>query len=177
MSQKYIPPHSKTVFHGVRFDVNALTLSTPEGKQVKREVVIHPGAVIILPLLDENQVVLIQNERFAVGKKLWELPAGTLEPNETPLETAKRELEEETGYSAKTVTPLTEFYTTPGFCNEKMYAFLAKDLTHLGQKLDPSEKITVSLFPWTKVLKMIQEGEICDGKTIATLLFFTNFKK
>ncbi|MCE5319238.1 MAG: NUDIX hydrolase, partial [Parachlamydia sp.] len=101
-----------TVYHGDRFDV----VSLPIGNNKRRDVILHPGAVVILPILDHEHILLIRNQRFAVGKELWELPAGTLEKGEAPLETAKRELIEETGYEAAEMEPLTQFYTSPGFC-------------------------------------------------------------
>lgn len=151
-----------------------------EGKKIdlyqdgKKEFVVHPGAVVILPLLSDN-VILIKNERFVVDEILWELPAGTLEPNESPISTAYREIIEEIGYEAKEMAPLFDFYSTPGFSNEKLYAFVAKDLTHVGQNLDPDEKISVEILPWEKILQMIKEGIIHDGKTIATLLYYLQF--
>lgn len=137
-----------------------------------REAVIHPGAVIILPLLSATDVILIRNERFVVDDTLWELPAGTLEPGESPLETASREVIEETGYRSTRLAPLLEFYTTPGFCNEKMYAFVANDLEFVGQQLDETEKITAEPLSWEKIMEMIRQGVIKDGKTIAVLLYY-----
>lgn len=141
----------------------------------KKEFVIHPGAIVILPLLSESEVILIRNERFIVEESLWELPAGTLEPNELPLDAAYRELIEEIGYQAKEMIPLFEFFTTPGFCNEKITAFAAKDLTLVGQDLDPDEKITPEILKWEKILSMIKDGTIHDSKTIATLLYYHQF--
>jgi len=164
----------KSEFKGKRFEVYSGKI---EGTDKRREVIIHPGAVVILPILDENHILLIKNERFVVNETLWELPAGTLELNEKPLDTAKRELIEETGYEATEVKVLTQFYTTPGICNEIMYAYVATNLTFVGQKLDDMEKITVEKVAWKDVLKMINDGIICDGKTIATLLFYQTFYK
>ena len=159
---------SKLVFRGTRFEVRSLG---------KRDVVIHPGAVVILPLLDDEHILMIKNERFAVGETLWELPAGTLEPREHPDATASRELVEETGYEAKKIEPLTNFYTSPGICNERMFAYIAQDLSYVGQKLDETEKITVEVVEWKKIREMIRNGEIHDGKTLTTLLFYLSFLK
>lgn len=159
---------SKLVFRGTRFDVRTLG---------KRDVVIHPGAVVILPLLDDERILMIKNERFAVGETLWELPAGTLEPREHPDATASRELVEETGYEAKKIEPLTTFYTSPGICNERMFAYTAQELSYVGQKLDETEKITVEVVEWKKIREMIRNGKIHDGKTLTTLLFFLSFSK
>ena len=168
-------PESKIMLHGGRFDVHRLELMR-NGKKTTRDVVIHPGAVSILPILNDSQIVMIRNSRFAVGKMLWEIPAGTLEPNEAPLETAKRELIEETGYSGKEFELLTIFYTSPGFCNEVMHAYVAKQLTYEGQKLEDSEEISVEVVKWKDALKMIENNEICDGKTIASLLYYRQFR-
>lgn len=162
-------------FHGVRFDVHTVQIKNRSGGTTQRDLVVHPGAVIILPILDKENIILIRNQRFAVNKELWELPAGTLEPGEPSLETAKRELLEETGYRAKHTLPLFNFYTTPGICNEKMFAFLATDLERLEQSLDDSEEISVEIIQWSEALHMIREGKIEDGKTIATLLYYQTF--
>ncbi len=154
---------AKVMFKGARFDVRKIGTW---------EVVIHPGAVVILPLIDENHILMIKNERVAVGETLWELPAGTLEPGEHPQETAARELIEETGYSADKIELMLSFYTTPGFCNEKMFAYKAKHLKFVGQDLDENEKITVEKLDVEHVLQMVRTGEIHDGKTITTLLYF-----
>lgn len=144
--------------------------------QVKRieewDVVEHPGAVVILPLIDPQTIVMIKNRRRAVGKTLLELPAGTLEESELPLMCAKRELEEETGFKAKTIRPLIEFYTSPGFTNERMYAFVAEGLTPGKVQLDSHEEIAVEKVKWTDALEMLRKNEIEDGKTVATLLYY-----
>lgn len=160
------------VFKGARIDVHEVFLQGKNGRKVKREVVVHPGAVLILPIIDNERIIMIRNYRFAVDKELWELPAGTLEPNEEPIETAKRELIEETGYRAEQITPMLNFLTSPGFCNEVMHTFVAKDLTLVGQALDESEQIAVEIVSWKKALEMIDKGIIIDGKTITTLLFY-----
>jgi ADP-ribose pyrophosphatase len=163
------------VFQGVRFDVHAVQVPGSEGRTVRREVVVHPGAVAILPLLGDDQVVLIHNERVAAGQRLWELPAGTLEPTELPEVCAARELVEETGYRAGRIAELLRFYTTPGFCNEFMYAYLAEDLRHVGQELDEGETIHVQPVAIAEALSMVHDGRIVDGKTIAVLLYYHAF--
>lgn len=165
-----IPPDSQLVFKGTRFDVYGVKKGS-----TSREIIAHPGAVVVLPLLDSEKIVFIHNERFAVGEVLWELPAGTLEKGEEPSETAKRELHEETGYISETMTSLTQFYTSPGYTNEKMYAYVATGLSLEKQHLDESEKITVDVFSWNQALSMLKEGTIKDSKTIATLLYYHTF--
>jgi ADP-ribose pyrophosphatase len=164
-------------YEGVRFDVRSVEMPGKGDTKIKRDVVIHPGAVVILPLIDKNTIILIKNERFAVSKTLWELPAGTLEPQEPPLDTAYRELEEETGFRASQMDHLITFYTTPGICNEVMHAFVARDLSYVGQHLDDSERITVHKKSFEEVMKMIESGSICDAKTLTTLLFYKQLKE
>ena len=173
---QYHYPNQKVIYKGKRVDLLTVETGLEGGKVAKREVVNHPGAVVILPLLDEKTVLLIRNERFVVQQILWELPAGTLEENEEPLECARRELVEETGYRAEKVTPLLDFFSTPGFCNERLFGYLAKDLHFVGQKLDESEKIDVEAVALVRALEMIKEGVICDAKTICLLLYFAQWK-
>ncbi len=136
---------------------------------ITRDVVVHPGAVVILPILDDRRIVMIRNYRYTVESELRELPAGTLEPNEKPIETARRELEEETGYRAGRMQPLMEFYTSPGFCTERMHAFVANELTQVGQNLQGSERIVAEPIEVDEVRNRLIRGEFVDGKTIAVL--------
>lgn len=176
-----IPQHpqiveSRFVFRGRRIEVHSVSLQGTDGSRIERELIVHPGAVVVLPLLDDQHVVMIRNDRFAVNAKLWELPAGTLEPApETPESCAHRELIEEAGYRAGKVQKLTEFYTTPGFCTELMHAYLATDLTHVGQELEENELIEVEVLPYKRVREMMRQGEIKDGKSLATLLHYDAF--
>lgn len=164
------PP--KVVLHGKRFNVELRTVATRSGGSEQREVVIHPGAVVVLPLLPDGRVVLIRNKRFSIEQTLWELPAGTREPGEDPALCAAREVEEETGFRAGQLTPLLDFYTAPGISNELMHAFLATELTSTQQRLDETESIEVHPVTQEQLLQMIFAGEIVDAKTLATFLFF-----
>jgi ADP-ribose pyrophosphatase len=137
-----------------------------------REVVIHPGAVCILPILPDDQVILIRNFRYPIGQYLLELPAGTLEKNEDPINCAGRELLEETGYLAGRMKPICNFFTSPGILSEKMYAYAAYDLEQQVQALEEGEDIELQPTPYADVMRMIERGEIHDGKTIATLLLY-----
>ncbi len=144
-----------------------------DGPPVARDVVIHPGAVVVLPVLDAERIVMIRNYRYTVESELWELPAGTREPDEAPIKTARRELEEEAGYRAGTMTPLTEFFASPGFVTERMHSFVATDLTHVGQRLEGTEQIVVEVVPAEQVRRRLIAGEFLDGKTVAVLgLYF-----
>lgn len=161
----------EVVLVGSRFNVERHFLPRREGGVQAREVVVHPGSVVILPLLDDGRIVMIRNTRFSVQRTLWELPAGTRDPNEPVLECAARELAEETGYSAKKLTPLLSFYPAPGISNERMHAFVASELTLGQQELDETEQIDVVLLAPAEVLRMLKEGLIEDAKSIAVLLY------
>lgn len=152
-----------------RFRVERLEYNIPGQGMVRRELVVHPGAVTIVPLLDSETVVMIRNYRFAAGAELLELPAGTLEPPEPPMECAARELEEETGYKAAQLERLCEFYTTPGFTDERMYVFVGTGLTPTRQRLEATEQIRIEIMPLNDALAATTDGRIVDGKTIASL--------
>ncbi len=158
------------VYKGTRVDMALRTVTSASGKRLVREVVLHPGAVIILPVLQNGDIVMIRNLRHTVGQWLWELAAGTLEPPEPPELCAGRELIEETGYQAIDIKPFGWFYTSPGILTEKMYAFIATGLTPGPQALEENETITVQAMAPDKILAMIASNEIVDGKTIAVLL-------
>ena len=165
----------KVIYQSNRFDIHTQDVMLDTGKVFHMEYMNHPGAAAILPLFDDDTVVMIRNERYAVSENLWELPAGTLEVGEPPLETARRELVEETGYSASDIKEYMRFYTSPGVCNELMYAYVARDLKLEEQNLDESETISVHLLPMKKVMEMVRDGEITDGKTVTMLMYYELF--
>ncbi len=169
---KHFIENSTLAFKGVRFNVRTREYQTKTGKTVRYDMVDHPGAVVILPLIDDDSIVMIRNERIAVGETLWELPAGTLEVNEAPEATAHRELIEETGYEAASIDLLTTFFSSPGICNEVMHVYVANGLKFVGQQLDAGEVIVPEVLAWSKVMAMIKSGEIKDGKTLTTLLLY-----
>jgi ADP-ribose pyrophosphatase len=175
--QAALPPDPavEKIFQGVKFSVERRRVLTRDGGTATREVVIHPGAVVVLPIRDDGRIVMIRNRRFAVGETLWELCAGTLEPDEDPAKTAARELVEETGYRASQIEALTTFYTSPGICDERMHAFVATGLSEVGQQLEATEQIEVELLTRSEVMALVRSGEIRDGKTIATLLYYEAF--
>lgn len=160
-----------TELEAAKFRVVRGRLPMPDGSESQREVVVHPGAVVILPWLDHDTVVMIRNQRFAIGRELWELPAGTLEASEDdPADCARRELVEETGYEAGRVLPIMAIYSAPGFCTERLYCYEAFDLRRVGQRLEATEAITAHPLPLSEVLDMIDRRVIVDAKTLAVLL-------
>jgi len=166
----------KPLLHrGVRVAVREVQLPRAVGAPERREVVEAADAVVVLPLLDGDRVVLIKNRRYAVNETLWELPAGTLEPGEEPAAAAPRELTEETGYAAGQIDPLTRFFPAPGFCTECLHAFRATGLQHVGQSLDATEQIEAVPTFWADALAMVRGGTIRDAKTVATLLYHQAF--
>lgn len=159
----------ETLVSGRIFSVERRWYPRDGGGTLMREIIVHPGAVTILPVLVDGSVVMIYNFRHAVDEELLELPAGTLEPGETPTACAARELEEETGYAAARIEPLCEFFTTPGITDERMLVFVATELTKTSQKLQGGEQIRVEIMDPVRLQEMLVGGRIRDGKTIAVL--------
>jgi len=172
-----IRPGDELVRRGPRMDFVLRPVPTRSHQTIIREVVVHPGAVLILAVHPDGRMVFIRNRRHTVGAELWELPAGTLGTGEDPAACAARELTEETGFVAGTITPLGWFYTSPGVLTEKMYAFVATDLTPGPQALEDNELIRVVALDRRAVEKLILENELVDAKTLATLLRYWMTKR
>lgn len=175
MDTNLTPPVSRTVLaKGSRFDFEQITVRKPGGAEFRREFIRHPGAVVVVPLLEEPglepRIAFVRNARWAIGRYLLELPAGTLEPGEAPELCAGRELVEETGYRADRIISLASFYTSPGLSDELMWAFVATGLTHVGQQLEADEDLSVELIPARRVGSLMESGELADGKSLAALL-------
>lgn len=165
----------ETLLQARLFRVVQESYETPDGRRHVRQIVRHPGAVAIIPRLDDGRICLIDNYRQSVGRTLVELPAGTCEPNEDPAETARRELAEETGYRAARIEKIAEFYMSPGILDERMHVYLATGLAPGPQALEGGEQITLRVTPWDDVLRMIRDGQIRDAKTVAGLLHYAAF--
>ena len=157
---------SDKLYEGKMLNLRVDTVELPDKKYSKREIVEHPGGVAIIPIVDNDSLILVKQYRKAVEKFLLEIPAGKVEINEEPRVTAIRELKEETGYSTDKMEYLMEFYTSPGFTNEKIYLFLATDLVKGEASPDTGEFIEVEKFKIDALIKMIERGEIIDSKTI-----------
>ena len=158
-----------------KFEVVQQAFVARDGHKMARQFVVHPGAVVVLPLIDVDRCLLIRQVRHGIGRELWELPAGTLDvPGESPAEAAARELEEEVGYRAGRVERLCEFYTSPGILTELITAFVARDLTKTQQRLGPNEEIVVEPSTLADAINMIRDGKIIDAKTMITLMWWVN---
>lgn len=168
------PVLSRRVIHkGRKFDFEQVTIASAKGGTITREVVRHPGAVVIVPVLDDGprggRVVMIRNRRFAIGETLLEFPAGTIDPGEKPEVCAGRELIEETGYQAAKLLGLGWFYTTPGMTDERMHVFVATGLKPVGQNLEEDENITVELVSVADAAAAMDSGSLRDGKSMVAL--------
>ncbi len=158
-------------FRGRLIKVRTDQVVLPNGRRAHREVVEHPGAVAILAVTSENEVLLVRQYRHAVGDELLEIPAGKLEVGEDPGTCAARELREETGYRPGKLVPLGRFYTSPGFANEVIHVFLATGLTWSGRDTDGDEMILVDRVPVQEALRMARQGRFQDAKTLVALLW------
>lgn len=169
-------PDSEVLLVASRFKVVREYQKTSEGLR-PREIVRHPGAVVVLPLLDDGRVCLIRNYRISVNQTLIELPAGTLEPGEEPIQNAERELMEETGYRAARLQKLHSFYLSPGILDERMHLFLATGLTAGETAREAGEDIDNLVVPWDEALEMAVDGRIQDAKSIVGLLLVDRLLK
>ncbi len=148
------------------------TVIRPDGEALCCQFVEHPGSAAILPLVDDDHICLIRSRRLTVGETLLEIPAGTREPNENPLETAYRELTEETGYRAERIEELLSYYASPGILSERMYVYVAQGITPGLPAREANEDIENLVVSWDEALAMIDRGEIHDGKTIVAILMY-----
>jgi ADP-ribose pyrophosphatase len=153
-----------------RFAAVEQIVTRPDGAVATLQYIEHPGSVAILPLVDNNHVCLIRSRRLTVKETLIEVPAGTREPDEPAIETARRELAEETGYRAARFEELLSYYPSPGISNERMWLFAASDLTSGEPAREPNEEIENLVVTWEEAVAMIDRGEIRDGKTIVAIL-------
>jgi ADP-ribose pyrophosphatase len=162
---------SRAVYRGIIVNLKVDTVRLESGREVIREVVHHPGGVVAVPMLPDGRLLLVRQFRYPLQKFILEFPAGKLDSELSPLETIKRELAEEGGYSAGTITHEFSFYTTPGISDEIIHVFLARDLTPVPQNLEEGEHITVEPYTLEECLEKIKAGEIQDGKTILGALW------
>jgi ADP-ribose pyrophosphatase len=169
---------ARRVYAGRVLDVDVDTVRFPNGSVGELEMIRHSGASAVVPVLSDDEdpeVLLIRQFRHAAGGPIWEVPAGRLDPGESPDACAHRELIEEAGYQAGRLDRLTTIYTTPGFTDERIHLFVARDLSPMPHDREPDEFIETHRFTLSRALDMVRTGEIVDGKTTVSLLFFSRF--
>lgn len=173
--RKAVTLSSQVVYAGKVFGIRRDEVIEPSGVRTTREMITHPGSVVVLPVLPDGRILLIQQYRYAARQYLWELVAGRIDEGETPPQAAKRELKEETGYGAKRLKIFLELFPTPGFLEEKMFLLLAEGLTAGEATPEDDEKIISRAYKRKQIENMLQERELRDAKTIAGLLYYFRF--
>jgi ADP-ribose pyrophosphatase len=165
------------IYSGKAVDFYCDDVKLPDGEIAKREYLGHPGAAAALAFLDKKNIVLVKQFRYPVGKITYEIPAGKLDPGETPLHCIEREIEEETGFIARRMEKLTSFYPTTAFSNEILHIFAAFGLERGKQSPDEDEFVCAEILSFKKALAMVKSGQIMDAKTVIALLYFENILK
>ncbi|MEM8960471.1 MAG: NUDIX hydrolase [Acidobacteriota bacterium] len=160
----------RPIYRGKVVHLAVESIRLPGGVEVDLEVIRHPGASAVVPIDDQGRVVLVRQYRHAAGGWLLEVPAGKLDPGEDPVDCARRETEEETGFSPGNLESLGPIYTTPGFADEKIWLFLATDLQPSHQRLEDDELLEVELLPWPEAVAAARDGDLIDGKTVTAIL-------
>ncbi len=169
---------SRRIIHqGKKIQLVQDTSTAADGQPVVRDIVLHPGAVAILPLLDGDRICLLRNRRATVGETLVEIPAGTLEPGEDPDHAAIRELAEETGYTAGAWRKLREFYPSPGVLSEKMYLYVAENLTPGTMKPERDEELEPLVVSWQQAVGWAMDGTIKDAKSLVAILLWERLRE
>lgn len=162
---------SKTVYHGRLLEVHEDQVLLPDGNQAPREYITHPGAVVIIAVLKNGELVFERQHRYPLRRDFYELPAGKIHPGEDPLACAQRELLEETGYAAKNWTYLATLHPCIGYSDEKLVYYLARSLTHQGASLDEGEHLEVFTLTLEAAIEWVRAGKITDAKTVAGLFW------
>jgi ADP-ribose pyrophosphatase len=166
---------SEMLYQGPVFGLRRDELIEPTGLRTKREVITHPGSVVVLPVLPDGRIVMIEQYRHATKQFLLELVAGRMEPGEDPKQAAARELAEETGYRAKKLKVFLDVFPTPGFLEERMFLLLASDCVAGQASPEDDEKIVSTLHAPAKLEQMIHKGKLRDAKSVAGLLYYFRF--
>jgi len=162
--------NSETVYHGRAFNVRRDEIRLPDGKAARLDIVDHVGAVTLVPVDDQRRIWFVRQYRHPAGEVLLELPAGTIEPGEPPLECARREIREEIGMAAGRLEPLGEYFLAPGYSSEYMHVFLATGLHPDPLPGDTDEFLSTEAIPVEEVYRMAEKGKIRDAKTLASLM-------
>lgn len=164
--------NSKIEYSGETLSLRSDLIELNSGIQIKRNIVEHPGSVVIIPQTNKGNILMVSQWRHAIQDHLIELPAGHIDSGETPEDAAYRELQEEIGFKPGELISLSKIWVAPGWCNEKIHSYIALDLIVSKLKPDNDENITVLEFEASKIYQMIKDGEIVDSKTIATFMMF-----
>ena len=163
-------PTRRVIYRGTKIDLALQPIRLADGSLADREVVVHRGAVALIPMVDADHVCLLRTFRYAVGRDLIELPAGTIDEGESPDSTAPRELAEETGYRAGVITRIAEWFVSPGVLNERMHVYLCENLTPGPTDHQPDERLVPLVIPWTEAVAMALDGRIEDAKSRLAIL-------
>jgi len=166
---------SRTLYKGPVFSVRRDRVIEPGGIKVIRDVVVHPGSVVLLPVFRTGEILLVRQYRHAVGRFLWEFVAGRIDAGESPLEAARRELAEETGYTARRFRKLLDVFPTPGFLSERMVVYACTELSAGAARPEDDERIEARRFTLREIERMMRTGRLRDAKTIASALYFARF--
>jgi ADP-ribose pyrophosphatase len=167
----------KVVYRAPRFDIEQVVEKLLDGQQITRTIVRHPGAVVILPVLDDGRVCMIETYRVAIDRWHLELPAGTMDKGVAPIELAAMELQEETGYLADDLVLLHTFAMSPGILDEKMHLFLATGLKQGPTARELGEQMHNELLTWSQIDRLLRDGKIADAKTLVGLLWYLRYRQ
>ncbi len=162
----------RIIYQGRKIDLALQSVDLSDGSTADREVVIHRGAVALLPMVDRDHVCLLKNYRYTVGRTLWEVPAGTIDAGESPDVTASRELTEETGYLAGCMTRIAEWLVSPGVMTERMFLYLCENLVSGPPAHQPDERMEPVVVAWDEAVRMVDDGRIEDAKSILAILLY-----
>ncbi len=168
---------SQLIYDGQVVKLRVDTIQTPDGRKTTREIIEHSDCVAIIAIDDNDNVLLVNQFRKAVGKELLEIPAGGIDPGENPEDAVRREMQEETGFLPQKIERLSGFYSAPGYCSEYLYLYLATDLVPSQLYAEDTESISLVRVPIIHVSDFLASGKICDGKSVAGLLAYLAYRK
>jgi ADP-ribose pyrophosphatase len=170
VSETPLAPLRRVIYRGLKIDLALQPVTLADGTIADREVILHRGAVALVPMVDDDHVCLVKNHRYAIGKTLLEVPAGSIDQGESPEQTAARELSEETGYCAGRTRLIRDWYVSPGVMTERMFLYLCEDLRPGPTNYQLDERLETIIVPWNEALAMACDGRIQDAKTMLALM-------